>query len=456
MGQSLLAVVTVVVFWPVVPWWMGVGWLALFLASSGARAAYRRRMADQLEGEGGRLVAMVRRDVWLSTLLWGGWALLMVGAAPKELAFLLIIFAGLVAAGTSTLVGDRSAFLGFMVFLLAPLAASVVLSGWSRDHVSLMGLIALYAPFMTVVHKRAHERLSEQIRTSARLRASEEETARRRDFLNSLVTSAPTAIVVTDAEGRVITTNPALEEVMGFTRAEVLDRPLADLLVGSPDGDGFRTFFQAVRAGERRVEELPFRHRDGRQVWMRVSGTPAEGAAQGNLIFVGEDVTEQVAAQEAQEQARLEAERMARAKSAFLASMSHEIRTPLNGILGMIELLLDSDLDANQREAAEIVRSSGQGLLRILNDVLDVSKIEAGQIDLEHIDFVVSDVLKESTRAVAPQADAAGLELVVDVGPDVPRRVHGDPVRLRQILTNLLSNAVKFTREGEVVVMGTS
>jgi len=451
-GQSLLAVVTVAVFWPVVPWWMAVGWLGLFLVSTSARAAHRRSVAVRFQDRTDALLPFLRRDVWLSTLLWTGWAILLIGSTPKDLALLLVIYSGLVSAGASTLMSDRPAFLGFMALLEVPLAAVILLSGQSWDHLSQVGLIVLFGGFMLVVHKRGHERLAEQIRTSERLRSSEEETARRRDFLNSLVTSAPTAVVVTDDDGRIVTTNPAMERVTGFAPAEVMGRGLSSLLEDSAEQDGFEEFFDAVRRGDRRVEEVPLRHRDGHRVWMRVSGTRAGGAAQGNLIFVGEDVSQQVAAQDAKEHARLEAERVARAKSAFLASMSHEIRTPLNGILGMVELLLDSELDNSQREAAETVRSSGRGLLQILNDVLDVSKIEAGQIDLEDIDFSLTDVVKESSRVLAVQADTKGLELAVDLGPDVPRRVRGDPVRIRQVLTNLLSNAVKFTEEGEVVV----
>jgi len=442
----------VAIFWPTVPWWVGLGWLGLFVASTGARAVHRRRMARRLEGQTDVFLRYLRRDVWLSTLLWAGWALLIIGATPKDLALLLVVYAGLVSAATSTMMGDRPAFLGFVVLLQLPLTMVVLLTGQSWDHLSQVVLIALFSSFMLVVHKRVHERLVQQIRTSERLRLSEGEAARRRDFLNSLVSSAPMAVVVTDPDGRIVTANPAVEEVTGFGPAEVMGRGLGSLVERSPEGAGFEEFFDAVRRGERQVREIPVRHPSGRRAWMRVSGTRAEGAAQGNLIFVGEDVSQQVAAQDAQQHARQEAERVARAKSAFLASMSHEIRTPLNGILGMVELLLDSELDTSQREAAEIVRSSGQGLLRILNDVLDVSKIEAGQIDLESIGFSLTDVVRESSRVVAVQADTKGIELAVDLGPDLPRRVRGDPVRFRQILTNLLSNAVKFTHEGEVVV----
>jgi CheY-like chemotaxis protein len=157
-----------------------------------------------------------------------------------------------------------------------------------------------------------------------------------------------------------------------------------------------------------------------------------------------------VATRQALEAARLAAEESARAKSRFLASMSHEIRTPMNGVLGMIELLIDSPLDDQQRDWADILQSSADNLLSILNDILDVSKIEAGQLTLEKVTFDLSSLLSECVRTHSRPAAARGTELLLEVEAAVPAFVEADPVRVRQVLTNLLSNAVKFTEGGEV------
>jgi len=152
------------------------------------------------------------------------------------------------------------------------------------------------------------------------------------------------------------------------------------------------------------------------------------------------------------ERAREIAETTSRSKSQFLASMSHELRTPMNGVLGMTELLLLTDLNARQRHFAKVTRQSGELLLAIINDILDISKIEAGKLELDHTQFDLRALIEETAYLFAERAQRKGLEVVCSIGEDLPAAVKGDPLRLRQILTNLLANAIKFTAQGEVVV----
>lgn len=201
--------------------------------------------------------------------------------------------------------------------------------------------------------------------------------------------------------------------------------------------------------------ELRLRHRDGHWVWVLSRGRVSSWSDDGHptsMHGTAQDISDRKAAEVELRNALLAAQSASNAKSSFLANMSHEIRTPINGVIGMTELLLATTLDAEQREFTEIARSSGMSLLAIINDILDLSKIESGQLDLECVDFDLRAVIEEAVDSVALRAAEKHVELLIDVDPACLLAYRGDPTRLRQVFLNLLSNAVKFTERGQILV----
>jgi PAS domain S-box-containing protein len=258
-------------------------------------------------------------------------------------------------------------------------------------------------------------------------------------------------------QGYFVRLNPAWQAVLGFTDEELRASPFIEF-VHPDDREASLRELSRVTSGEKVIDfENRYRTRDGSYKWLQWFASPF--IAQG-LIYAGaRDVTERKAAEEALrrnaqelEVARTRAEAATIAKGEFLANMSHEIRTPMNAILGMTDLTLQTKLSAQQREYLQTARESAEALMTIIDDILDVSKIEARRLTLDRVPFVVRDTIEDSVKLFGPRADQKGLELSCRIAPDVPRVIIGDPGRLRQILLNLVSNAIKFTDAGEVGV----
>jgi len=273
------------------------------------------------------------------------------------------------------------------------------------------------------------------------------EVERQRGYLQSLLSISPAAVVVMDADERVTDWNPAAAELFGYSAEEAVGRPIDDLVFGdSGREEGREITREAMRAG--RAQRISMRQRrDGTLVHVELMLVPlAVDGAHVGFIGVYHDVTEL-------QRARQEAEAATQAKSAFLATMSHEIRTPMNAVIGMTDLLLGTELTGEQREFAEVVRSSGDALLYVIDDILDYSKIEAGKLDLEREAFGLRECVEGALDIVAPRAWEKGIELGCLIDDAAPAGILGDDSRLRQVLLNLLSNAVKFTEAGEVMIL---
>jgi PAS domain S-box-containing protein len=274
------------------------------------------------------------------------------------------------------------------------------------------------------------------------LRAREGELELERDRLAGILRHSTTVIAVKDLEGRYLIVNRRWEEVNGAAAADVIGRTDADLTSPALAAQSRAAELEVIRSGT----PVEYENQIGERVYqtVKVPLSHRDRSVYGTAVM-SLDITDR-------KQALAEAVEASRSKSEFLANMSHEIRTPLNGVIGMTELLLATDLDAEQRGYAETASGSGEALLSVINDILDFSKIEAGKLELDSHDFDLRDAVEQVCEMMAPQAHGKGLELLTWIDDDVPATVRGDRGRLRQVLTNLVGNAVKFTAEGEVTV----
>ena len=301
-----------------------------------------------------------------------------------------------------------------------------------------------------------HTDITDRKRAEAASRASEKKSRVAQDRLLSAIEALEDGFVLYDKDDRFVLANQRYREIYpksapymvhGTPFETILRRGLeqGEYDIGGKSNEAWLTQrLEEHRSGNRNIEQ---KLEDG--TWLQIAERRTDS---GEIVGFRVDVTGLKRIQEELNQAKEVAETAVEVKSAFLATMSHEIRTPLGGILGLSDILLSTNLSAEQQELVEKLKAAGSGLLVILNDILDLSKLEAGKLAIEAIDFDLTGLIEESVDLFRPRAEANGISLAVDTDTGVPTSLHGDPTRIRQVLINLIGNAVKFTHQGRVTL----
>lgn len=328
----------------------------------------------------------------------------------------------------------------------------------------LAGLVVLYTSFMWFLifvrrsFSRTRTNMLAQAQQQQELEAAYAELADQQKQAKRLALVAENAndsVMLMDREGRITWVNESFTRLTGYSFDEALGQLPGDLLnSGETDPATIQLLQDSVRDACPVRVEICNRRKDGQHVWIETSQVAmrnSDGELE-TLIAVERDISAAKEHARQLEEARIAAEEGARAKAEFLATMSHEIRTPMNGIIGMADLLAEADLTADDRQNVETIRSSAQALLKIINDILDLSRLEAGKFAITQEDFNLRDCIDSAADLFRPKALEKGLSMQVSYAAGLPERLHGDDGRLRQILVNLIGNAVKFTPEGKIAV----
>jgi PAS domain S-box-containing protein len=292
-----------------------------------------------------------------------------------------------------------------------------------------------------------HINISERKKTEDALQISEEKFRQLAENIREVFW------IMSPSGDEMIYVSPAYEQVWGRTCESLYRNPVSwTESIHPDDSEQAHLLFARQLEGESVTSEYRIRTAEGQEKWIRDRAFPIRdrGGKLVRIVGIAEDVTER-RRHDAELILALEgADAANRAKSRFLANMSHEIRTPMNGVIGMNQLLLETKLTAEQRQYATVAQNSGRTLLALIDDILDLSKIEARKVVLERVNFNPRQIVEDVTQLLRMQGDAKGIRLISRVSEEIPQVVRGDAHRLRQVLTNLASNAIKFTAKGEV------
>ena len=294
----------------------------------------------------------------------------------------------------------------------------------------------------------------ESIRDITELKLAERELRRSRRMYREIFENSILGLYQSVPEGRYLSVNPAFARLFGYSSPDEMLASVTDIgsqLYLHPE-DRERAVKQITEKGYLEGFEIEVQRRDETRFWVSMNTRIVQDEDGMHFDGTVEDITKRKRAEDMLRAAKEVAEAATKSKSDFLANMSHEIRTPMNAVIGMTCLLLDEDLTEKQREFLETIRSSGEALLALINDILDISKIEGGMMEMEQQPFVLQRCIEESIALGAESAAKKGLEMKYQIDQDIPDVVLGDHARLRQVLVNLIGNAVKFTERGCVSI----
>jgi len=385
------------------------------------------------------------------------------GSVRNYAPFLLVIFAGFiflldymtplgVAAGIpyiALLIVGAFFTGGKGLLALTLLATILVFSGWaigSGDEIL----------FWKILTNRLYAVFTIWLAAIILLRNKKAEMSVRQSEMRnrSIIENAPDGIIVISEKGIIQSFSPSAERIFGYTSGEVLGENIKILTPEATRNEHDSYLKRYLQTGEARIvgqsREVIGRRKDASEFPMDLA--VGETVLGKERIFTGivRDITVRKRTEEELREAHDEAQAATQAKAAFLATMSHEIRTPMTGVIGMVDMLVQTKLDDDQRQMMRTVRDSAYALLTIINDILDFSKIEAGKLELEAIPFSIRDTVEGVSETLGPNAHSKGIRINIHVDPNIPDAVLGDQVRIRQILFNVVGNAVKFTEEGRV------
>ncbi|MBP9914307.1 MAG: response regulator, partial [Opitutaceae bacterium] len=273
--------------------------------------------------------------------------------------------------------------------------------------------------------------------------------------LSLVASKTDNPVLIGSPDGTIEWVNESFTRVMEYTLDEIVGRNPLEFMVGPETNPRTIVLIRAAMArGQGLATDVVNYSKSGRKYHLHLEIQPVfnESGQLENFIAIESDITARVETESQLRRAKAEADAASRSKSEFLASMSHEIRTPMNGVIGMTSLLMETPMNAEQRDFVNTIRTSGEALLTIINDILDFSKIESGKMEIEHMPFELALCIEEAFDLFALQASAKKLDLVYNIEPDVPGWILGDVTRLRQIIVNLVNNAVKFTPSGSIAI----